>query len=188
MALRFQSSQIDSDQIEIATTRLHLRPPVIDDAQQIFEEFSSEITTYMMPNPATDISETEEFIEKATAAQKTRTEYHWVISNRDTHEFLGICGLHGRSQPNSPELGIWLKKSAHGNHYGYEAIEALVAWVCENVICDFLIYPVDRRNLASRKIAQRLGGAIIDEKEIRNMSGNMLDEIVYRISVGSAGA
>jgi RimJ/RimL family protein N-acetyltransferase len=78
-------------------------------------------------------------------------------------------------------LGVWLKKEAHGSHYGQEAVEAVVAWVSAYVDCDDLIYPVDKRNTASRKIPERLGGEIIGERNIQNESGTILDEFVYRI-------
>lgn len=58
---------------------------------------------------------------------------------------------------------------------------ALRSWASGNIRCDFLVYPVDRRNTPSRMVAERLGGVIHAERSIRNMSGRVLAEVVYRL-------
>ncbi len=62
-----------------------------------------------------------------------------------------------------PELGIWLKQAAHGHKYGLEAITAIKNWAIENLDYEYLLYPVDRVNIASTKILERLGGKIFRE-------------------------
>ncbi len=42
-----------------------------------------------------------------------------VILDRETGRFLGCAGLH-ELEAARPELGVWLKKSAHGNGFGRE--------------------------------------------------------------------
>jgi ribosomal-protein-alanine N-acetyltransferase len=74
---------------------------------------------------------------------------------------------------------------AHGAHYGQEAVVAVVRGVSAYVACDYLIYPVDKRNIASRKIPERLGGEIIGERTVQNDSGSVLDEVVYRIPLST---
>ena len=187
MKLNFRRPSLDLGSVEIESVRLHLCPLSRAFAQDIFEGFTPEITKYMMPKPATEISETVAFIEEALMARAQCTDLHLVICQRYSQEFLGICGLHGRENPAQPELGIWLKRSAHGYRYGFEAIEALVSWATDNLHCDCLIYPVDRENVASGKIPQSLGADILQERKVENMSGRILDEVVYRIPLKSAG-
>jgi len=141
----------------------------------------------MMPKPAADISETEAFVDGALLALAQRTELHLVICQKDTGEFLGICGLHGRDDVAEPELGIWIKEAAHGFRYGLEAVDALVSWASESLDCDQFIYPVDRRNASSRAIAERLDGGLIREIKAKNMSGRILEEVVYGIPLKSTG-
>ena len=104
-----------------------------------------------------------------------------VIIDKETGEFLGCCGLHGKNNVRTPELGIWLKKDAHGKKLGREAIKTLCYWAVKNIDFEYLIYPVDRANISSCKIPEYLGGIIFDEKKVENMSGNILDEVVYKI-------
>jgi ribosomal-protein-alanine N-acetyltransferase len=60
-------------------------------------------------------------------------------------------------------------------------VSALARWAFENLDVRYLIYPVDRRNTASRRIPESLGGIIEAEYEKTNESGRVLDEVEYRI-------
>ncbi len=162
--------------------RISLLPINESYASEIFKEFDSEITRYMLPKPAENIEETLTFIRNSLEGMKEGNELVLVITKRDDGEFLGCCGLHGRGKPRTPELGIWLRKDAHGNQYGKEAIRILISWAAKHIDFDYAIYPVDKANAASRKIAESLGGSIFEEKKMKTMNGRYLDEVVYRIS------
>ena len=43
------------------------------------------------------------------------------------------------------------------------------------------MYPVDKKNISSRKIPESLGGIIETEYKTTNMAGKILDEVEYRI-------
>jgi len=151
-------------------------------AQDIFSEFSEEIASYMIPKPAQEIRETHDFIEASIQGMKNQEELVLAIVSTK-REFLGCCGLHGRGKGTTPELGIWLKKSAHGYRFGQSAINLLVTWASENLIIDYFIYPVDRENVPSRKIPESLGGTIFKEAKVKTHSNNVLDEVIYKIDV-----
>lgn len=104
-----------------------------------------------------------------------------VIVSKTTEEFLGNCGLHGQGKVRTPELGIWLKKNAHSKGYGQEAVRTLVKWSENNIDLDYFIYPVDRRNIPSRKIPESLGGQIFEDYKLKTPTGKILDLVVYRI-------
>ncbi|NJM87842.1 MAG: GNAT family N-acetyltransferase [Hydrococcus sp. RU_2_2] len=149
--------------------------------QDIFQEFTDEITIYMLPSPAKDIEETRSFIAKSRDAIAAGNNLQFAILSKTKEEFLGCCGLHGEEKIRTPELGIWLKKNAHGSGYGREAIHTLVNWSRKNIDLDYFIYPVDRRNITSRKIPESLGGKIIEEFTVETLTGKFLDEVVYKI-------
>jgi len=172
---------IDLHLVKITGKRILLLPITLDFNKDIFQEFTEEITHYMIPSPPNDIKQVNSFIEMCQQGMNANSDLVFVITNICNNEFLGVCGLHEKSNPLEPELGIWIKKSAHGNHYGREAIINLVKWAEINISYDFLRYPVDKKNISSRKIAEHLQGKIIHETEIENMSGHVLNEVVYRI-------
>lgn len=54
----FKHQPIDLLSVEIKSEGLRLVPISLEHDQDIFQEFTTEITTYMFPKPADDISET----------------------------------------------------------------------------------------------------------------------------------
>lgn len=141
--------------LTIETERLLLVPITMEYAEEIFKEFTPEITTYMFPKSAEHISETERFIQESIEKMLIWNNYQTVILDKLSKEFLGCVGLHIKN-PLMPELGIWIKKSAFGKKIGREA----VAWVTnraqKNLEFEYLFYPVDQENIPSRKIAESI--------------------------------
>lgn len=166
--------------ITIQTTRLSLIPISRDYAQDIFREFTKDITTFMYPKPADKIEETYRFIDDSIKKNNIGEQLQIVIFHTRTKEFLGCAGLH-YINTRTPELGVWIKKSAHGFGYGREAIAGLENWAQKNLDFDYIKYPVDKRNTPSRKIPESLGGVVATEFKQKNMSGDELDEVEYRI-------
>jgi [ribosomal protein S5]-alanine N-acetyltransferase len=170
----------DLTQVIIETERLTLRPISPAYTEAIFREFTPEIATYMYPRPAESPAETEAFVASAQAENEGQTALMLVITDRASGEFLGCIGLHQLRDPR-PEIGIWVKQSAHREGYGREAVRGLKRWADKHLDYEYLIYPVDSRNLASRKIPESLGAAIISQYDGTGGMGQELTLIKYRI-------
>jgi ribosomal-protein-alanine N-acetyltransferase len=183
LPLRMKDGQVVISPDEILGPRLVLKPVSSAYAAEIFQEFTPEITMYMMPRSPSHISETEHFIGLATAQRQNGTDLGFVILDKQSEEFLGVCGLHGTHNSKQPEVGLWLKKAAHKKGFGRETVNVLKDWCEQALDVEGLVYPVDRRNLPSRRIPEALGGTIVDERKEINMSGNELDEVVYFIPI-----
>lgn len=167
--------------VRIEGERILLSPVSEEHAQDIFHEFTEDITRYMMPKPLTDVAHAYEFVVTCRKKMKAGLELVLAISKVSSGEFLGICAIHGTNDPQVAELGVWIKKSAHGKKLGREAVRYLAEWGRKNLLLSYLIYPVDRDNIPSRKIAESLGGVILEERIRKSMSGTTLNEIVYKI-------
>jgi [ribosomal protein S5]-alanine N-acetyltransferase len=167
--------------LNIEGSRLRLVAIADTFENDIFQEFTREITRYMVPPSAKDITETRQFIADSKRGMKIGNNLQFAIVSKPTGEFLGCCGLHGEDKIRTPDLGIWIKKSAHGRGYGREAIHTLVRWSWHNIDLDYLMYPVDRQNRASCKIPESLGGAVIKELKMETPTGKVLDLLVYKI-------
>ena len=172
---------LDFSSLFIQGDRISLRSLTLDYASDIFAEFNSDITRYMMPKPAETIKDTEFFISDSINSMKLNKDVVLAIVDNSNNQFLGCCGLHRRSHLDSGEIGIWLKKGAHGNKYGLEAITLLCTWALIQLDFDYFIYPVDKANIASRKIPETLGGNVYQEIQETSQSGITLDEVVYKI-------
>lgn len=167
--------------VTILGERVKLVPISEQYVEVIFKEFTDQITRYMIPATPKHIIEIQEFIHTSERNMELNIDLTFVILDNNTKAFLGVCGLHGKSSPNKPILGIWLKKLAHGNRFGQEAIKILTDWSRENLIYDYLVYPCDKDNIPSRKIAEQLNGKIFRTGKVKSMSGITLNEVAYKI-------
>ncbi|HOV15245.1 MAG TPA: GNAT family N-acetyltransferase [Spirochaetota bacterium] len=169
---------MDFMSISIENEKLLLVPISLQYKEDIFREFNNSITTYMYPKPPEKIKETEDFINDSLENMGLGTNIQLVILKKDTKEFLGCIGLH-KIDTKTPELGLWLKKKAWGNRYGIDSIKLLVEWARTNIQYDYFKYPVDRRNIASRRIPEHFGAEIKDEFKCVGANGNPLDILEY---------
>jgi len=164
----------------IESERLIQRPISEDDAAAVFKFLNDDVTQYMYPKKAEKIDETLSFIRSSIASMKKNTNLQLVVLKKENLEFIGCSGLHNIGKKD-PELGIWIKKEAHGNKYGLEAVSAIVNWAQKNVDFEYMKYPVDKRNLASRNVAEKNGGIIKKEYKEMNLNNFELDEVEYWI-------
>ena len=168
------------EDVVIESERLRLVPTSEAYAQDVFETFTAAITTYMGPRPPKTIHDSIAFLRLSREALIARTHFRVAIFLEENGEFIGHGGIEDMNT-STPEFGIWIKASAHGHHYGREAVMALATWALDNLTFDYLKYPLDRRNIASRRIPESLGGQIEAAYQWKNESGNLLDLVEYRV-------
>jgi len=173
---------MDLSDVVIITNRLILKAIEECFVKDIFDEFTLNITTFMYPQPSGNIEDTWEFVRSSMEGLKEGTNLQLVILDKVTSEFLGCCGLHNLNE-REPELGIWLKKSAHRNGYGLEAITGIIEWTRLNMDFVHLKYPVDKNNYASRRIPEFFNGKLVKEYTHTNIMGKELDIVEYWINI-----
>ena len=147
---------INRENFQIETERLKLEPITIQYADDIFSELTEDITRYLVIKPPKEVEETKDFIIGAIERNHKQENIQLVILNKTTKEFIWCVWLH-RPHTDTPEFWLRTKKSAHGNKYWQEAIQWLHKRAQENILCDYVIYPVDQTNIPSRKIAESIG-------------------------------
>jgi RimJ/RimL family protein N-acetyltransferase len=155
----------------IGTSRLNLDRFQISDADEVFDCITAAVTRFMSWDPPSYA----DFRSRCEALAQGEEEVQFVIRLKDTHECLGVAGVE-RPEDDLPELGVWLKETAHGQGYGREAVEAVARWAAGRWNKTAFLYPVAVENLASRRIAEVLGGEIIAAR-----SGPKYNSVVYRI-------
>ncbi len=153
----------------IKTKRLKLVPINESHIMDVYKYFTIDITQYMYPQSTGHIEDTEKFISDSMKGLAAGTNLQMVILKAETDEFIGCVGLHNVGS-DDPELGVWIKKKAHSNGYGMEAIRGVIAWAKENLEFDHLKYPVDKHNMASRRIPLTLGGKFVKGYRMLNMN------------------
>lgn len=169
---------MDLRQVQIETERLLLVPVSREYTEEIFLEYREPMTTYMN-NTTTGSREALEkrMIERENELKEGKVLF-MVVLLKTSGEFLGCFALEDLDQKN-PEMGGWLKQSAHGNRYGLEAAAALKKWADKNLEYDHILWPCATMNLPSRKLAESLGGKIHKEYEKKTASGKMWPYVDY---------
>lgn len=167
-----------SNMIKLETKRLVLTPVQLSDTEAIFHFFNKEVTKYMIPKPAETIFETEEFINRSMKLRDENKEIVWVARLAYDDTFVGCMGLH-HMDTETPELGLWIQEGLFGKKLGLEGMTEVLTYAREHVPHHYVIYPVDRRNYASRNIPETLGGVIKKTYQTKGMSGNDLDIVEY---------
>jgi RimJ/RimL family protein N-acetyltransferase/GNAT superfamily N-acetyltransferase len=162
------------------TKRLLLKIISLEYKENIFKEFTPEIVLYMTPKPAETIQDTIDFINSSIKKNYEGKNFQIVIVDKDTNEFLG-CGSLNHIDTKTPELGIWIKKSAHGHGYGMETMQALKGWADNNLDYQYIIYPVAEENIASRRIPESMGGKVEKEIDEKNGLGQEMHFVEYHI-------
>lgn len=171
---------MNTSNLVIESPNLIIKAISLDYAPDIFKEFTPEITVYMSPKSPDKIEETIAFINTATQENETGVSFQAVIVDKNTGEFIGCTGLHHIDTPY-PEFGVWIKKSAHGHGYGKEAVLAMKTWADQNLTYEYLLYPVDKANIASSRIPESMGGKVVKEYTKTGLGGNILNIVEYRI-------
>jgi [ribosomal protein S5]-alanine N-acetyltransferase len=135
----------------LETERLILLPVSLEYAPQMLAELTDEVTKYMSFYSPKSIEEEFNFVNQFREKMRRGTDLALVILDKHTKEYLGGVGIH-HLDTKSPELGVWVKKSAHGRKIGREAVAGVYKWAENNAHFDHFVYPAHKDNIPSRKI------------------------------------
>lgn len=164
--------------IRIKTDRLVLQPVdelYIDDINTCF---TAEVTRYMPFNPDGDRNDILAFVQESKKMLLKNTDLVMVALDYN-NSFMGCCGIHNITE-ESVELGLWLKKSAQGLGLGTEIIVSLIEFLENNFTFQYIMYPVDQENIASRKIPEKLGFTLFKKYQKNKSPSSFLNILEYR--------
>jgi RimJ/RimL family protein N-acetyltransferase len=159
--------------IVIQSTRLRLTQFQMRDAEYVYACITPSITKFMPWEPPT----WSEYLARCESRVKAPepNKFSFVIRRRNNGECLGMASLED-ADAASPELGLWLKESAHGQGFGREVVAAVAEWGHTVLGKESFIYPVAVQNAASRRIAEFLKGEIVGKR-----TNPKYESVVYRI-------
>jgi [ribosomal protein S5]-alanine N-acetyltransferase len=168
-------------QEKIETERLVLEPVSLKYANEMLEELTEEIVRFLSFYKPKSVNEEIDFINDSIKGMKNGKKLMLVVLDKATREYLGNTGIEN-IDTKTPEIGIWIKKSAHGRKIGREAVLGVKKWADTNLVFDYIIYPFHKDNIASRKIAEALGG-IYASSGIRSFpSGKQFLADIYHVA------
>ena len=89
---------------------------------------------------------------------------YWPIFLLSTAEYIGCCGLKVRSEPDSYEIGFYLKKPFHGKGYAAEAAREIIRYAFDKLKAESLFAGHHPHNEASRGLLGKLGFAYVRDE------------------------
>ncbi|HID57578.1 TPA: N-acetyltransferase [Candidatus Poribacteria bacterium] len=139
------------------TSRLRLRPPKMNDAEEIFLSYASdpEVTKYLTWRPHSDINETREFLDRCIREWERGDSFSWVIELRDEGKLIGMIELNISAYRAS--LGYVLARPYWNRGYATEAAGEVVNWAIEQPHIYRIWAVCDVENVASARVLEKIG-------------------------------
>lgn len=141
--------------LTLVTNRLTLITVREEYIDEINISFTKKITEFMPFNPAGDRTEITKFVENSKKNLLEKKEVVFVVLNSEK-EFIGCCGIHNINH-ESVEIGLWLKEDFQSKGLGTEITNCLINYIEEKFKINYITYPVDKNNIRSRRIPEKLG-------------------------------
>lgn len=163
----------------LKTERLIILPYSNIFLESYYTEFTDKITRYQYPDSFPDINVANEILSNFAKAMEHGEMLELVILTLDG-EFIGSMEVFD-IKAKTPELGLWLKESAHGKGYGYEALRGLIDYLSSTGKYQYYIYEVDIRNVSSTHLVEKFCFEKGDYREFTTKTGKMLNLQIYRI-------
>jgi RimJ/RimL family protein N-acetyltransferase len=139
----------------LTTARLTLRAPTIEDFPHYAEIAASPEGRYLTEDQTRDSAWLD--FAQMTATWLLRGHGVWTVEARDSGNTLGFVLIGFEPGDHEPELGYLFLPAARGRGYAREAAEAVRAYAFETAGLSTLVSTVDPDNVASHRLAERLG-------------------------------
>ena len=138
----------------IQTERLRIEPLEMKYAESYFKGFNSEIAKYQWPDPYETLEDAEAMLKDFIAEMNAEESLYYAILNGD-EVFVGSVEVHGLSE-DCCELGIWITQNEQKKGYAFEALDAVLEYVCAKYQKKAFFYEADSRNEGSNKLLKKL--------------------------------
>src|SRR5262245_1672057 len=142
---------------EILTERLCLRPPVIDDAAEIFARYGQDpvVTRYLSWSPQQAVADAVAYLEKLICDTAQGRRYGFLIFSRQSGQLLGSVG--GAVENHLVQFGYCLARDAWGRGFATEAATRFLQAAQKLPgICRIQAF-CDVENCASARVLEKIG-------------------------------
>jgi RimJ/RimL family protein N-acetyltransferase len=172
----------------LESERLVLRPWHPGDAEALREALAESVqhlrpwipwATPEAPTP----EETESLLAGWIAQREAGENFIYAVFDRETGRLVGGIGLYARIGPDALEVGYWIRRSDAGRGLATEATHALTHAGFGVPGISRLEIHTDPRNLASRRVPEKLGYELTALREgvYRTPDGERRDTAIYEL-------
>jgi RimJ/RimL family protein N-acetyltransferase len=166
----------------LSTARLLLREMTVDDIDDMAALLGDPVVMRYYPRPKTR-AEAGDWIEWNRRLYRERGFGLWIVYTRDTQEFVGDCGLTPQRVDGVEELEIGYHVRADLQRQGFatEAAGACRDHAREAVGADRLIAIINPANIASQRVAVKLGMAV--EKRTTGWGDGEQENLIFALAL-----
>ena len=143
----------------LLTSRLRLRPLIMDDAKFILELVTDpDWLTYIGDKGVYSIDDAKAYIcDGPQAMYQQHGLGLLLVESLESSKSLGLCGLLKRDNLPMPDVGFAFLAAARGQGYAYEAASAVIAHSFQQTSVDCLAAITSKTNMRSQTLLQKLG-------------------------------
>ncbi len=141
----------------LETARLYLRPPRMEDAEAIFEQYAQDaaVTKYLTWRPHRDIEETRAFVRRCQDVWRDASAFPWAIIRKAGGQLLGMIEM--RIDGHRVDLGYGLAQGYWGQGYTPEVVAAIMDWAWQQPTVYRVWAVCDIENQASARVLEKVG-------------------------------
>jgi ribosomal-protein-alanine N-acetyltransferase len=169
--------------IILETKRLMLRRLVMDDLDELFMLYSDPEIRKYYPEGVLTYEETKEELEWFLNGHPRHPELGlWATIHKETGQFIGRCGLLPWNIDDvlEVEVAYLINKSYWRQGLATEAAMGILQYGFEQLNLTRLICLVDPGNIASQKVAEKMGMTL--EKKVDGIDGDNFPTLIYAIN------
>ena len=155
--------------LRIDTERLTLRCWTEADAEQLREAIDGSLDHLRAWLPwahaePKSVEETRKLLRGFEEKFRAGEDFTFGIFSRDDASVIGGCGLHRRVGEGALEIGYWVRADQTRRGFATEAARALTRAGLEAFGIDRIRIHCDPRNVASRRVPERLGYTVVETR------------------------
>jgi RimJ/RimL family protein N-acetyltransferase len=169
--------------IILETKRLLLRRQVPADLDDLWALYGDPQITKYIPDAPRSYAEAKEELEWHMNGHPKYPELGlWATIHKETGRFIGRCGLLPWTIEGQLEIEVayTLAQDYWGQGLATEAARGILNYGFETLNLKRLICLIDPDNLASQRVAEKLGMTL--EKKVDGIDGDQLPTLIYSIS------
>lgn len=144
---------------ELETERLTLRKLKMEDAKEIFDNWTSddEVSKYVRWSTHKNIEDTREYLRNVMDTYKNEKNAEWGIVLKETNELIGTIGCFLNDKENRYEIGYNIGKKYWRNGYTTEALKEVMNYLINKENIKSFLCAHAKENPASGAVMQKVG-------------------------------
>jgi len=158
---------------QLETERMLLRPAKVEDAQIIYNNWTSDpdVAKFMRWNVHGSVDETIDYLTRTEINVADENSYDWLFVLKATNEPIGSGGVFHSKKHDMFELGYGIMKACWGKGFATEAATAIMKFAIEELGKTQLYACVANENPASGSVLKKLGFVYKGDGEYSSFDG-----------------